>query len=305
MMGKVLLFESPSAGDEHRGDAGWDGDAEIGELSSAGAEQVTVQIRAMVERAWEYIAVAYQGRAHLALGYRTWDEYVDARLGDLRLTVPREERAEAVTRMSNARMSVRAIAKVLGVGIGTVHRGLAGSAPSADAGDGATIQGRDGKNYRRRAKDAVVQECSICGDTHPESGNECPWDQFAQGLGPRPESVVRAVDALDESRSPASAQDHDARPCDVEHPHSTIPESVQEAVVRALCVLDELDDLKQLVNDIECTNREAMSNADELALLTATNELTARLRAEITAMAEVLESLERFADDAAGNRARP
>ena len=32
----------------------------------------------MMERAWEYIAIAYQGRAHIALGYASWDEYVDA-----------------------------------------------------------------------------------------------------------------------------------------------------------------------------------------------------------------------------------
>lgn len=40
-------------------------------LSPASAEQVTIQIRSMLERAWEFIAIAYQGRAFLALG---WDQ---------------------------------------------------------------------------------------------------------------------------------------------------------------------------------------------------------------------------------------
>lgn len=31
------------------------------ELSPASAEQITMQIRSMVERAWEYIAIAYHG----------------------------------------------------------------------------------------------------------------------------------------------------------------------------------------------------------------------------------------------------
>ena len=66
-----------------------DEDSAVFELSPASAEQVTQQIRTMVERTWEYIAIAYQGRAYAALGYRSWDEYVDDRLGDLRLTVPR------------------------------------------------------------------------------------------------------------------------------------------------------------------------------------------------------------------------
>ena len=75
------------------------------ELSPASAEQITIQIRSLMERAWEYIAIAYQGRAHLALGYASWDEYVDDRLGDLRLTVPREHRGAVVQSLSKAQMS--------------------------------------------------------------------------------------------------------------------------------------------------------------------------------------------------------
>src|SRR5690349_11038446 len=92
-----------------------DADAGFFEMSPAGAEQVTLQIRSMMERTWEYIAIAYQGRAHIALGYATWDQYVDDRLSDLRLTVPREQRGAVVQSLSRAQMSLRAIAKVLGV----------------------------------------------------------------------------------------------------------------------------------------------------------------------------------------------
>lgn len=38
----------------------------------------------MMVRAWEDIAVAYQGRAQIVLGYETWDEFVEDRLSDLR-----------------------------------------------------------------------------------------------------------------------------------------------------------------------------------------------------------------------------
>jgi hypothetical protein len=80
---------------------GVDADAAVFfEMSPASAEQITLQIRSMMERAWEYVAIAYQGRAHLALGYESWDEYVDARLGDLRLTVPRQERGAVVQSLS-------------------------------------------------------------------------------------------------------------------------------------------------------------------------------------------------------------
>lgn len=305
-MGKVLPFESPSVGDdEHRGDVDWDDDAEIGELSSAGAEQVTMQIRTMVERAWEYIAIAYQGRAYLALGYRTWDEYVDDRLGDLRLTVPREERAEAVATMSNARMSVRAIAKVLGVGIGTVHRGLAGKSAAPDADDGSTIQGRDGKTYRRRVKSVPVQECSICGDLHPESPDECPWDLFAQGIGPWPGTGLHAVDDPAGPSAPTPAREHYEAPCDIEIPAVAAPAAVEAAVVRALCILDELDDLTQLVDDIESVSGAATLKPDAPALIASATELAERVRLQINALARVRDRLERFTEAMAGNLSHP
>ena len=305
-MGTVLPFESHCTGDEeHRGDVGWDDDPEIGELSSAGAEQVTMQIRTMIERAWEYIAIAYQGRAYLALGYRTWDEYVDDRLGDLRLTVPRQERAEAVATMSNARMSVRAIAKVLGVGIGTVHRGLASGTVSTDTDDPSTIQGRDGKTYRRRAKAVSEQECSICGETHPESPYECPWDLFAQGVGPRPGAGLHAADDPTEPIAPRPGRERDEVPGDVEDPAAAIPTGVEAAIIRALCILDELDDLTRLADDIESVSSGAPSKADARALIASATELTDRLRLQINAMTQVRDRLERYAEAMAGNLSHP
>ena len=91
-----------------------DPDADVGfwSMSPASAEQVTVQIRTVLDRAWEFIALAYKGRAFIALGYANWDAYVDARFGDLRIAVPREHRAQVVAELAGVRMSCRAIAKV-------------------------------------------------------------------------------------------------------------------------------------------------------------------------------------------------
>ena len=100
---------------------GLDPDTDVGfwSMSLASAEQVTVQIRTVLDRAWEFIALAYKGRAFIALGYPNWDAYVDARFGDLRIAVPREHRAQVVAEQAGVRMSCRAIAKVLGVGVAT------------------------------------------------------------------------------------------------------------------------------------------------------------------------------------------
>jgi hypothetical protein len=185
-----MALHSVEAPDAPGADEGVDVDAEVGlfEMLSASAEQVTLQIRSMMERAWEYIAIAYQGRAHIALGYESWDEYVDARLGDLRLTVPREQRGAVVQSLSRAQMSLRASAKVLGVDVATVLRALGANDPAGadDAEEPAPIRGRDGKSYPRRRRQHAATTCSICGEVHDGEAGECQWDLFAQGLGPRP-----------------------------------------------------------------------------------------------------------------------
>jgi hypothetical protein len=134
---------------------GLDPDTDVGfwSMSPASAEQVTVQIRTVLDRAWEFIALAYKGRAFIALGYPNWDAYVDARFGDLRIAVPREHRAQVVAELAGVRMSCRAIAKVLGVGVATVHRELTRSSPSDASGTANNdardvVVGRDGKEYR-------------------------------------------------------------------------------------------------------------------------------------------------------------
>ena len=166
-------------------------EADVGffSMSPASAEQVTVQIRTVLDRVWEFIALAYKGRAFLALGYGSWDEYVDARFGDLRLAVPREHRTQVVATLAGARMSVRAIAKLLGVGVATVHRELVRSTGvpngTPQQPDAVSTLGRDGKSYPRDLR-ATNPVCSTCGEIHSDRAADCPWDLFAQGLGPHP-----------------------------------------------------------------------------------------------------------------------
>jgi hypothetical protein len=166
-----------------------DADSDVGffSMSPASAEQVTVQIRTVLDRGWDYIALAYKGRAFVALGYPTWDAYVDARFGDFRIAVPREHRQQAVAALAGVRMSVRAIASLLGVGVGTVHRemmslpGVPDGTP--DGQDQSSTLGLDGKQYPRR-RPAAASRCTTCGERHPVGTRECPWDLFAQGHGP-------------------------------------------------------------------------------------------------------------------------
>lgn len=279
------------------------------ELSPASAEQITMQIRSMVERAWEYIAIAYQGRAYAALGYRSWDEYVDDRLGDLRLTVPREQRAHAVAALSNARMSLRAIAKVLGVGLGTIHRDLsAGRAETGGTSDNVipiSVEGRDGKHYPSRKR--AAETCSICGDPHPPGIEECPWDLFAQGLGPRPTPAV----AVGDSHEPGSAPDVKTRPRvriaavpdlpegerdgpEEDGHDSPVRSTITHAVNRAVAMVDELD-LPSLIDEIERAGAQHEMGGPDSGGAECVRELINLLRMQAGVINDLADRLERFA----------
>jgi DNA-binding Lrp family transcriptional regulator len=62
-----------------------------------------------------------------AVGHASWQEYLDAELGDLRVSFPREDRKRMVAQMVQppSKMSTRAIASALGVDQKTVSNDLA------------------------------------------------------------------------------------------------------------------------------------------------------------------------------------
>lgn len=91
-----------------------------------------------------YVEQAKQGNAHLALGYRSWTEYLAEVLGEEPMRLARDERREVVQLLSNEGMSTRAIAPIVGASFKTVARDMdapvsndtpasAPSAPSAES----------------------------------------------------------------------------------------------------------------------------------------------------------------------------
>ena len=266
------------------------------QLSTASAEQVTLQIRSVMERAWEYIAIAYQGRAHLALGYSSWDQYVDDRLGDLRLTVPRQQRGAVVQSLSNAQMSLRAIARVLGVSVATVSRAVSTGASEPSPGDDESatfkVKGRDGRQYPKRRKTATSL-CTICGETHEEPPDQCPWDLFAQGRGPRPGEVERQAGFP--AITPDVKDQSGGEPRERAVAALGSSDSIAESVSRAVSLIDELDVLPELVDEIETATGSRDGIRGKAGLEASIRELTDHLRLQAEAMSRLVQRLEQVA----------
>lgn len=115
-------------------------------LGEADARELTEQIAEGLADVHSLIVQAWEGRAWEALGYETWDGWIDANFRGLQLRPPREQRKEVVQSMREAGMSVRAISHATDLGVGTIHRATAG-VPNGTPAESSNVVGLDGKSY--------------------------------------------------------------------------------------------------------------------------------------------------------------
>lgn len=189
-------------------------------------------------------------------------------------------------------------AKVLGVDVATVHRALGATDPATAVGaeEPAPIRGLDGKQYPRRRRPTAAQ-CSICGDVHDGNPDDCPWDLFAQGLGPRPVRQGAGLEGPSHDRKRADVVVEKA-PGEAEgvaaHPAGgaveALPaETIADSVTRAVCLVDELATLPRLVDDIEVAGATAGAG-----LVDVIRGLIDHLRAQAATMVALVGRLERI-----------
>ena len=136
----------------------------LADLTAEEAQVLTRQIKEATEALWDMVKLAYTRRAWAALGYGSWDDYLDGEFGESRLKLPREDRGEVIHSLRDAGLSIRAIASATGTGIGTVHRELdvvpevieevEAEIMADEPAPEPTIQGRDGRNYTARRERA-------------------------------------------------------------------------------------------------------------------------------------------------------
>lgn len=93
-------------------------------LTTDDARTLTDRIKVGVEAVWELIVQAYQGGAHRALGYSSWDDYCTREFGTARIRLPKEDRREVVASLRDSGLSTRAIAAATGLDRKTVMADL-------------------------------------------------------------------------------------------------------------------------------------------------------------------------------------
>ncbi|KAA9394153.1 hypothetical protein FCK90_08530 [Kocuria coralli] len=107
----------------------------------------------------ELIVRAWEGRAWQALGFSSWDAWIDANFRGLQLRPPREQREEVVRSMREAGMSVRAISQATDLGYGTVQRAAGPGDPNGSpVEDGSNVYGLDGKQYTQPKRGAPADD---------------------------------------------------------------------------------------------------------------------------------------------------
>ncbi|MEH3076188.1 MAG: hypothetical protein PGN11_05845 [Quadrisphaera sp.] len=115
-------------------------------LDEGHARALTARIRTQLEHLDTLLLAAWRGRVWIALGHPTWDAWVTAELGAVRLRLPVEQRRALAAAWRAEGMSQRAIAIGLGVSKGTITMDLLEAPAEAVPTQVISLDGR-----RRRA----------------------------------------------------------------------------------------------------------------------------------------------------------
>jgi hypothetical protein len=170
-------------------------------LTESEARSLTANILHGLQNVWTLIETAYTGRAWLALGYSSWDDYCESEFQAARIKLPREERAVVVASMRASGMSTRAIASATGLSQKTASR------ITRESNDSPVV-GTDGKTYNPRPKteyDEIREADTTLWERAPYSRSADPTavidaeivDEDSAGLYaiiPVEKNMIRALD---------------------------------------------------------------------------------------------------------------
>lgn len=115
-------------------------------FSEAEARELTEELQADYGSLQVKISTAWRGRIWLALGYESWQDYLDAEFQNVSLRPPKELEEQVVAELRAAGMSTRGIASATEISEATVRRRLDSTASNDAVEVGKRIIGLDGKS---------------------------------------------------------------------------------------------------------------------------------------------------------------
>lgn len=158
-------------------------------LTATEARDLTDEIRQTLRAGHELIIRAFKGRAWIALGYKTWDDYCAGEFNEARMVrLMPEQRREIVADLRRAGMGTKAIGSALGVSHETARTDIQElGRQGVDLPD--RIQSLDGierpaernwspseQDVARKAREAGSPERTPSRRPLPDSARDAGWD---------------------------------------------------------------------------------------------------------------------------------
>lgn len=173
-------------------------------FSEAEARELTDELRSDYGSLQVKISTAWQGRIWLALGYDSWQDYLDNEFRDVSLRPPKDLEEQVISELRAAGMSTRGIASAVDISQTTVRRRLQGnledpqSPGESNDSPAAPVIGLDGKSYQPqrptppadRSEDIVDAEVIEDEESWRMTGQEPDTDRLASDLGIEPITVT-------------------------------------------------------------------------------------------------------------------
>lgn len=122
----------------------------VSQFSADEARELTDELREDYGSLQVKISTAWRGRIWLALGYESWQDYLDEEFRDVSLRPPKELQQRVISELREAGMSTRGIASATDLSQPTVVRRLSDIGDSNESPENAdSVIGLDGKRYER------------------------------------------------------------------------------------------------------------------------------------------------------------
>lgn len=161
-------------------------------LTEKEARRITDDIKKDLGLLWDKIIKAWDGEAHKALGYDSWQAYVSGEFDSDYLSVPRNERQRVVAMLREHQMSTRAIAATVNADRNTVKKDL-------QVGEihPPKIKGTDGRTYQAshsRSRQTVPPEPIQPTVTDTEPSSEKPEPLLCDGRRESAEPTIKTME---------------------------------------------------------------------------------------------------------------